>query len=705
MAGARPTRCVVRSSRVAALALERQVVVSRPLVPRADVVARVVAERPQHLRRDRRARAAVAIRDTSLPASMPSAASIWFELELHQPVDLDVPRTGDVPLPRVARLAERPVVFLHRAHVDIATSPSRPRSSSIAISVIRARRSRPRPRSTGAARARPSQARSARAARRRAGRARGSPTARMRHLRRGSARPRAASSRACQIVVVAAAERVVVVAEKVVEAMHEQPSPRALARASAGSSAGSGIALLEVRHDHLRLRQDEAKPSSSTGTRPRGGFSSIDPARAVTQVDLDRLVVDALLGERDPRTRAVRAASSVDQLHGSSPISRAICSNSSAAGGSSAGVAAVRAMRRTSSREAPVRPRRRASGWRRARVRRLSGARRTRSAPTGTRRPSGRARRCRKRTTSPSSASAIVTAPSRSESSRAKRPCASRSRSKHRVGDADPAVVGANVGVLEPGDELRRRRARRDTSSSLCTWVIARASPASSAPRAARRALERGRHGSTRTPRSRDATRRREPPRSTCSTSRLTMLSRRVLRACRTHSREQRLRNALPAGARLDVDERGRAPVPRDGASTRATPTGRLRSSSARKTPPVSHVVERVLPLVRPKSPAPPTGNGTSARTPPRTRAGSARRPRSHGGSSRLRQHSRSGGSAQQRFWNGSRRAAELGHMDTVETPGQPCAARGRPRATRAGGRDGGRGTTRPSTGRAHAAR
>ncbi len=56
-----PKRC--RRPVDCAQQLDRQVVVARPLVPRADVVARVVAERAQELRRDRRARAAVAVRD------------------------------------------------------------------------------------------------------------------------------------------------------------------------------------------------------------------------------------------------------------------------------------------------------------------------------------------------------------------------------------------------------------------------------------------------------------------------------------------------------------------------------------------------------------------------------------------------------------------------------------------------------------------
>ena len=49
---------------------------------------------------------------------MPSAACDLGRLELHQLVDVDMPRAGDVTLPRVARLAARSVVLLRRAHVD-----------------------------------------------------------------------------------------------------------------------------------------------------------------------------------------------------------------------------------------------------------------------------------------------------------------------------------------------------------------------------------------------------------------------------------------------------------------------------------------------------------------------------------------------------------------------------------------------------------
>src|SRR4029077_17015917 len=81
----------------------------------------------------------------------------------------------------------------------------------------------------------------------------------------------------------------------------------------------------------------------------------VDPRRAVRQVDLDRLVVDSLLGEDDARASAVPAPRGVDQPHSSSPISLAIASWSSAAGGRSPGEVAVLATRRTASWSAPVR--------------------------------------------------------------------------------------------------------------------------------------------------------------------------------------------------------------------------------------------------------------------------------------------------------------------------------------------------------------
>ena len=150
-----------------------------------------------------------------------------------------------------------------------------------------------------------------------------------------------------EIVRVAAAERVVVVPEVRVEAVDLEPRSRP-PRGSAGRNDRLGVELLEELHDHLGLRQPVENRDTAVGR-----VQLEQPLRTVAEVDLDRLVLDALLGESDPNTRAVRAPRRVDQLHPSSPISAAICSYRS--GGRSAGEAAVRIRRRTSSRSAPVR--------------------------------------------------------------------------------------------------------------------------------------------------------------------------------------------------------------------------------------------------------------------------------------------------------------------------------------------------------------
>src|SRR5581483_1665579 len=90
----------------------------RPLVPRADVVARVVAERAEHLHGDRRARATVAVRHDLGAGGEPERAVDVVGRHLHEPVDVEVARAGDVPLTRIAGLAERAVVLVRRAHVD-----------------------------------------------------------------------------------------------------------------------------------------------------------------------------------------------------------------------------------------------------------------------------------------------------------------------------------------------------------------------------------------------------------------------------------------------------------------------------------------------------------------------------------------------------------------------------------------------------------
>jgi hypothetical protein len=66
------------------------------------------------------------------------------------------------------------------------------------------------------------------------------------------------------------------------------------------------IALVEVLVDHRGLREHE-------GVLFQDGHAServllVDPFRAIVEVDLDRLVLDALLGEHDPDACAVGTA-------------------------------------------------------------------------------------------------------------------------------------------------------------------------------------------------------------------------------------------------------------------------------------------------------------------------------------------------------------------------------------------------------------
>src|SRR4029450_4965274 len=68
----------------------------------------------------------------------------------------------------------------------------------------------------------------------------------------------------------------------------------------------SRVALLEVLHDHLGLRQDEPLVLLVDGHLAQRVLL-VDQRRPVVEVDLDRLVRDPLLRERDPRARGVRA--------------------------------------------------------------------------------------------------------------------------------------------------------------------------------------------------------------------------------------------------------------------------------------------------------------------------------------------------------------------------------------------------------------
>src|SRR4029077_6353530 len=115
-----------------------------------------------------------------------------------------------------------------------------------------------------------------------------------------------------------------------------------------------GIALLEELHDHRGLRQ-RAPPVFLDDGHASGRVLLVEPVRPVGEVDLHHVVVDSLLGEDDPDPRDIWAARGViERDHGCTPITVAICSYSSWAGGSSLGEAAVRAASRTRLGSAPV---------------------------------------------------------------------------------------------------------------------------------------------------------------------------------------------------------------------------------------------------------------------------------------------------------------------------------------------------------------
>ena len=109
------------------------------------------------------------------------------------------------------------------------------------------------------------------------------------------------------------------------------------------------------RYSMITADSGRTKPSSRIGTLA-ARVQVVDPRRPVAQVDLDRLVVEALLGEDDPDAGAVRARGRVVQLHGSSPIiwrDRLVQLVGRRQVGAETRPCASR--RRTSSRSAPVR--------------------------------------------------------------------------------------------------------------------------------------------------------------------------------------------------------------------------------------------------------------------------------------------------------------------------------------------------------------
>ena len=174
----------------------------------------------------------MAVRDHFRALIEPEMLAHAVGRHLHQPVDVEVARARDVTLPRVARLAER----FRRTRAACARrgsgrSPRRPASSSISISLT-ARRTVA---TSAATDGRCSSSLEPR---------RDPPRQRDAEQVAGADHPRCVRDVGeealtdgerleprRELVRVAAAERVVVVAEAVVEAVHEQPRLRALGSA------------------------------------------------------------------------------------------------------------------------------------------------------------------------------------------------------------------------------------------------------------------------------------------------------------------------------------------------------------------------------------------------------------------------------------------------------------------------------------------
>lgn len=101
-------------------------------------------------------------------------------------------------------------------------------------------------------------------------------------------------------------EQVVVGAGEVVEPFQEEARERP--RGGVGRPEGRlRKALLQVLHDHPRLRQHEALVLLEH-RHATGQVLAVDPGGPLVEVDLDRLVRHTLLGEKDPHARAVWTA-------------------------------------------------------------------------------------------------------------------------------------------------------------------------------------------------------------------------------------------------------------------------------------------------------------------------------------------------------------------------------------------------------------
>ena len=276
-------------------------------------------------------------------------------LALCKHADVEVARARDVPLPRIARAAARPVVLALGADVQHGQRGIlEPARKLVELDVHRS------------AATTSSSSRTRRPlgelceplvdVRRQLEAERIACTDDPRHVcdRREAVRRRIELLQTLdERVLVAAAEGVVVVAQVVVEPIDPQALERPLRRI-AREERGLGVPLLEVLHDHRRLRQDERVFLEHRHL--AGRILLVQPRGPVREVDLHRLVGEAFLREHDPHARAERAARGVVQRdHASSPRTSAICAYSSRAGGSSPGLAAVRATARTRAGSAPVR--------------------------------------------------------------------------------------------------------------------------------------------------------------------------------------------------------------------------------------------------------------------------------------------------------------------------------------------------------------
>ncbi len=407
------------------------------------------------------------------------------------------------------------------------------------------------------------------------------------------------------------------------------------------------------------------KPSSRTGTRPRR-VQLEDPLRALVEVDLDALVLEPFLGERDAHAGAVRTARCVDQLHGSSPIRFAICAYRSAAGGSSAGDAAVRAMRRTSSSVGAGEPR----DERRVRLERELVAVRQRAV----------VRRDRE---------VLVDHPAALVEAEAHDLALDRERDRdraeplgqllreaamrlavgveHRVGDADPALATtspaaprAAAGTARPRAAPRPRRRSARASSSRCSPACS-CETCSSSGRAAPSSKRFVSSKPRRAPhRARELVRRRAPRGSThvravASGRRQTQ---RRAAPCATPCRRARVADVR----RVDMSSPSLA-APRC-ARRRAAPS----SSSARNTPPPRMSSSVSAHSSSHVSPSPSGGGHLASNSSQSSRSrlvGLGRAADRHGISEPGQQVVR------RQVLEGMKLRAELVHIDTVETLGR----------------------------------